>query len=231
MNKALLLITLATTLSLLTGCNKSGQTDYDSTEYEAACKAASQSPMIENTLFAGFKFGMTENQVDSLIQELGNQGKLAKWSDVDQHMRKGEYGWRTIQIEPYSTHDSYDIEKGDTAFYINFYPTYLDGKLVDLFCSAKCPNKRLTGYAITQALIEMFCQSNSEKKFLRFDFPDSTTVFIKDNLAISFFPQPKKGLDYEEGSMQFVNMPQLVALSQEEERIRQKNNPFNLDKK
>lgn len=186
--------------------------------YQEAISNASKSEIIENNFFGGFQIGMTEEQVDSVIGVMYSKFELTHFIDKI----NCPSGYATIrERDEFSIDNSYyTLWKGDTIFYISFHPSYFNGKLSQLLCTAECMNKAMGAKDITDILIKLFDEANADKSFLPFRLPDGSSARIKDNLCILFFPQP----DLPKGSMQYVNMPEADSLYSQEEHS--KEDPF-----
>lgn len=199
MKSPLLNTALSIFICLLASCNYNKEGSIEA--YYQAVAAATNSPIIETELLGGFKFGMTDHQVDSVIGALFDKGRLIHFLDAV----NGEYGFASVHDRGdfNITNSYYVLMDGDTAFYVDFHPDYSDGKLSGLFCSAECANREMSADEVTRALIRLFKDANADKEFAVFQLPDNETAIIMDNLQVLFFPQPQ----LPQGSMQYFNMP------------------------
>lgn len=182
-----------------------GERSVDAEGFRDAYQAAASSPAVERDLFAGFQFGMTEEQVDSVIGEIFNSGNIRYFYDV----LNCDPDYATIHLrEDFNVNTAYYVlTKGDTTLYVNFHPEYLDGKLARLICVAQSAKKDMSSEEITQYLIRVFENANGDR-FSSYQF-DGVVSFIKDNMLVSFFPQAES---LAEGTIQYTNVPDAEAL-------------------
>lgn len=206
---------------LLASCKGSAPTSESNPEiqtYISHCQSAEKSPVTETTLFAGFRLGMTEEEVDSTAKALFDAGKMSFFFD-----RRD--GFSTIHDrEEVSLANGWEYEMPTTTgiYYINFIPRYYKGQLSQLFCTVKSQDSDLTSREITKTMITLFEGSDRAPAFKKYILRDSLDVsFIKDNLEISFYPQP----ELPEATIHYINLP----TQKEENRMRDSiDNPSRL---
>lgn len=173
-----------------------------------------KSDIIERNMFAGFKIGMAEEQVDSNLHRLYAEGKVVNYG--------GRHGYITEPIQDKMELSYYRLYDNDTIYYIRMYPTYCEGKLSGMTFIAECEEGNMTAEQITDKLVALFKYANSDRinEFESVGLTDGVCSYIKDNMWIVFFPQK----NYPHGTMQFSNLPDSDKLEAE----REKKNDFRL---
>lgn len=172
-----------------------------------AFKKGETSDVIERNLLSGFQIGQDEGQVDSVIKSLYDRKALVYFLEVNE-----DYG--TIHsASDFDIHtSSIEYHIAGKTFYLNLFPEYINGKLDGLFCSIVAMKDQKLEKPIYMYFSDAFESSERGKEFHKFDntFVDEETGekhyridFIKDNLLISFYPQP----DFEEGTIDYSNIP------------------------
>ena len=178
-------------------------------EFSSLIEKGKVSPIIETTLFGNFKIGISEEEFSKTFQKYREEYKLIKTDEI---------GLEYCSVDDYEipasiyTH-SYIYISGSNEYYIEFLPEYLNGKLSAMYCSVKSAKKG-EGKSLYKKLANEFATSNRGSKFKRWDAPnDSLSYFIKDNLAIMFYPQR----DLDESSIQYINLPDEDELNSQRE--------------
>lgn len=137
-------------------------------ELLAAIEQAEQSEQIENELFLGFKFGMTEKEVDDYLNQLVKEGKVYL-NDT----REYQYDYNN---------------KSGITYYINFAPLYHDDKLYEITYPIKSSLIPSSGDYIFMA--SDFIRSERGTQFRLHITEDilgeAVYTCIKDNLVVEF---------------------------------------------
>lgn len=203
---------------MFSACKQNSQKNADKVddEYITAMTEAQKSPINETKLFGGFELGMSPQQVDSVFNVWVHERKVMRAEEAD-------------KTEASIIDEDFDNPSIDTYAYmyyvglqyplgIQFYPEYLDDKLVGLFCSVKTPKENINPKESYKYLAEEFENSSRGEHFKKINMEiegNPAIVFIKDNLEIMFFPQP----ELEESSIKYTNVPlQEKYLKQQEQK-------------
>lgn len=168
-------------ICLLIGCNNhSSKTNVKQSEKETleiAVTNAQKSVESEKEIFLGFRFGMSESEVDSLFNALFKSNKIYANSD-------GSY--------------QYDFNTESYNFYLNFIPKYYEGKLYEMvypLTNTLMPSSKDYVFAALA-----FIHSERGKSFAKFTTKDALGdeiyTNIKDNLIVSFYSGGKAIMKY-----------------------------------
>lgn len=184
--------------------NKENNKNNSDTNIEVLNKAEF-SKVTETKLFGGFKFGMVDSEVDSVIKALGNENKLALSDYINDD---------AAPIEDYDIYNSsYELWLDyDHKMYLSFTPKYLDGHLSEMFYSIKVANIDRKKYKEKPYVMLARYFQNTErgatfKKIGMIDDKDSLFFYCKDNLVVTFQPS-----NNDEGIMIYYNAPEAKAL-------------------
>lgn len=167
----------------------------------AAIELSTRSSVKETKLFAGFKLGMNETQVDSVIKSLADKNMLCLTEYIDED---------TAPIEDADIfNSSYELYLDDVhKIYLSFSPQYLDGHLSEMIYSirlAKADKSKFPEKPYVM-LAHFFEKSDRGRKFLKDASEyknDSLFFYYKDNLIVSF-----QSTDSGEGQMIYSNGPE-----------------------
>lgn len=209
----ILILILMITISCGRNNNHNEATSGVNDEFMLAYKNASLSPIVQTKCFGGFCLGMSPQQIDSVFKIWVNEYKIVKSDEAGT-------GYASIidttYIEPKIDSYAYTYEVGlSYTLDIQFYPSYLDNRLVSLFCSVKTPEKNMNPKEVYKFLADEFEKSERGKNFKKFNLEIDgfeNICFIKDNLEISFFPQP----DLAESSISYRNIPLMEQFYKQE---------------
>ena len=216
MKNSILFAIVMSGLVLLCSCNskKAAPAAEPDPEFVTALQSAQKSLVLESNLISGFKIGMTEEQVDSVIQSLYASNSLIHRDDVNEDMiplrESWEYSVNTSCLE-------YNIQ--DKTYYISLNPIYAKGRLTELVCTitnAKGQNLDAPLHVIFSKFFEQSERGKSFKKFTNKDENGEEMIFfIKDNLEIVFFPQSPDETGEVKGTIQYDNIPGLDEIEEE----------------
>lgn len=173
-------------------------------EYAKKYQTALQSEIKETKCIAGFEIGQTKAQVDSVWNDLYEKGLLIYFDDIDKFEApiRGKESY-TMDL----TYVSFVNDK--QRFYISVEPKLIDDKLSELFCIIKRSVQRAPSDKPIHILFsEFFENSERGRQFEKFIVPiensdEKLIAFIKDNMAIQFYPQP----DENRGTLHYRNVP------------------------
>lgn len=160
---------------------------------ETAMDLAKKSPIKETKLFANFKIGMNEEQVDSVVKKLGEEDFLTLTEYIDED---------SAPIESYYIFNSSYVLCVDDVhkMYLSFAPEYLNGKLSEMMYSIKVAKEDKNKYKEKpyEMLAHYFEKSERGRKFVKssnlFKNNDSIFFYYKDNLIVSFQPNGQEGI-------------------------------------
>ena len=192
---------------MISACKQNSQTNADKVndEYITARTEAEKSPIKETKLFGGFELGMSPQQIDSVFNVWVHEGKVIKADEADKTEASIiDEEFDNPSIDTYAfMYNSYGLKY---PLEIKFSPEYLDDKLVGLFCSVKTPKENINPKEAYKHLADEFENSSRGEHFKKFNMEiegNPVIVFIKDNLEIMFFTQPK----FEESSIKYTHVP------------------------
>lgn len=169
------------TICLFVGCNNHGsKTNVKQSEKEAlemAVVNAQKSIESEKEIFLGFRFGMSESEVDSLFNVLLKSNKIYANSESSYQ---------------------YDFNTENYNFYLNFVPKYYEGKLYEMvypLTNTLIPSSKDYVFAALA-----FIRSERGKSFAKFTTKDAlgdeVYTNIKGNLIVSFYSGRKAIMKY-----------------------------------
>lgn len=160
-------LVFAACLSVLWSCASSTEKSVEE-KLKLAIEQAEQSDEIETDLFLGFKFGMTEKEVDDYLNQLVKEGKVYL-NDT----REYQYDYNN---------------KSGITYYINFAPLYHDDKLYEITYPIKSSLIPSSGDYIFMA--SDFIRSERGTQFRLHITEDilgeAVYTCIKDNLVVEF---------------------------------------------
>ncbi|MBD5189064.1 MAG: hypothetical protein HDS95_02135 [Bacteroidales bacterium] len=180
-------------------------------EFTTAYQNASSSPIVETKLFGDFLLGMSPTQVDSVFKIWVDKREIVNslYAGKTETPIMDEFDVKCATISNSAYH--YYVGLG-YPLDIQFYPKYIDEKLVGLFCSVDTPEENMHPGDVYKLLADEFETSERGRKFKKIKMinnGDSSIIFIKDNLEIIFFPQK----DRKSSSIQYINVPLQSKLS------------------
>lgn len=118
--------------------------------------------MKETKLFAGFRFGMNETQVDSVIKSLADKNMLCLTEYINED---------AAPIEQYDIfNSSYELSiDGVHKMYLSFSPLYLNNHLSEMFYSIKLAKEDKDKYKEKPyiMLAHFFEKSERGRKFVK----------------------------------------------------------------
>ncbi|MEG2157005.1 MAG: hypothetical protein RRY07_04365 [Bacteroidaceae bacterium] len=195
MKKVLFCLLAVFVLASCGNANKNKQTEKEKTKLETAVSNAENAEITETEIFLGFRFGMSEKQVDSLFTELFKAKKIYA-------NRDGSY-----QCD-FNT-ESYD-------FNINFMPKYYNGELYEMLYPLTNTLMPSSNDYVFMAL--PFIRSERGKSFDKFTtkdvLGDEIYTNIKGNLIVSFYSGAK-------AMMKYSNAPIAKIVSNQEKQKQQ----------
>ncbi len=196
-------------LILCCGCaNKSSNNNILPEELFNALKDASQSEVKEIKLFAGFEIGMSENQVDSVLRVLINEGKIADYHG-DKSFETAVITETDSEFPLFISDFHYKFKMTDNNYcYLSFSPIYLNDKLCEMMYEISVANSSIDLIKDKPyiQLAHFFENTERGKTFHKIAFKeetgDSAYFFIKDNLLVYF-----DNLNGNGGEMVYRNVP------------------------
>lgn len=191
------IIVLAAAVAAAFGCSSAVSSEDEAySQVEAAVAEAQGSGEVEEDIFLGFKFGMSEEQFMHHLGSLIDSGKVHTSG---------------------SGHYQYDLNhKTGLTLHLNFIPKYHGGKLYEVtFPITNAQLGQLKGSYVF--MVSAFRDSDRGKNFKMFisqnDEGDEIYTFIKNNLIVTF--------KYEGGPvMEYSNAPTAKAARAEEEETK-----------
>ncbi len=197
---------------LVVSCRKTQPKD--APKVEAAMELSKKSPIKEKKMFAGFEFGMNEEQVDSVIKDLGEKNVLALTDYIDED---------SAPIESYDIfNSSYVIYVDDEhKMYLSFTPEYLKGNLSEMMYTIKVAkeDKKMYKEKPYELLAHFFEKSERGKNFVKSSDKDANNdsifFYYKDNLIVSFQPNG------QDGNMIYSNGPEQDELYKKQDQSKE----------
>lgn len=198
---------------LFYSCNETKQKVVKDPALKAAIELSTRSSVKETKLFAGFRFGMDETQVDSVIKSLANKNMLCLTEYINED---------AAPIEQYDIfNSSYELSIDDVhKMYLSFIPLYLNNHLSEMFYSIKLAKEDKDKYKEKPyvMLAHFFEKSKRGRKFVKEaneiqGSKDSIFFYYKDNLIVSFQPT-----DSGEGQMTYSNGPEQEELYKKQDQ-------------
>lgn len=177
------------------GSNSMKKAEKEEDKLEIAISNAENAEITEKEIFLGFRFGMSESQVDSLFEDLLSSNKIYTNSN-------GSY--------------QYDFNTETYNFHINFVPNYYDGELYEMLYPLTNTLMPSSKDYVFMAL--PFIRSERGKTFEKFTtkdvLGDEVYTNIKGNLIVSFYSGAK-------AIMKYSNAPIAKIVSNIEEQKKQ----------
>ena len=198
---------------LFYSCNETKQKVVKDPALKAAIELSTRSSVKETKLFAGFRFGMDETQVDSVIKSLANKNMLCLTEYINED---------AAPIEQYDIfNSSYELSIDDVhKMYLSFIPLYLNNHLSEMLYSIKLAKEDKDKYKEKPyvMLAHFFEKSKRGRKFVKEaneiqGSKDSIFFYYKDNLIVSFQPT-----DSGEGQMTYSNGPEQEELYKKQDQ-------------
>lgn len=177
----------------------------------AAIELSTKSSVKETKLFAGFKLGMNETQVDSVIKVLAEKNMLCLTDYINEDAAPIE------ECDIYNS--SYELFVDDVhKMYLSFTPQYLNGHLSEMIYSISLAKTDKNKYKEKPyvMLAHFFEKSDRGRKFLKDASEyknDSLFFYYKDNLIVSF-----QSTDSGEGQMIYSNGPEQEKLYKKQDQ-------------
>jgi hypothetical protein len=184
--KKILILTFAIVVLFITSCNKK-KSQYDNYKIEItkALEAAKHSKQIEDTIFLGFRFSMTENDAITHFKELEQNGKVRL-------NNKGIY--------------EYDFRTPSGIFVSNFHLEFTNKKLSEfslLFISEDDNDSPLSSNI--DQIMGVFLEKKGFDMYVDTVLNKARYRFIKHNLIVEFY-------DMSTPRMSYINAPYLSMI-------------------
>ena len=198
-------LVFAACLSVLWSCASSTEKSVEE-KLKLAIEQAEQSDEIETDLFLGFKFGMSDKEVDNYLKQLVKEGKVYL-NDT----REYQYDYNN---------------KSGITYYINFAPLYHDDKLYEITYPIKSSLIPSSGDYIFMA--SDFIRSERGTQFRLHITEDilgeAVYTCIKDNLVVEFKNTSTSVLKYINAPVERI-VSDLKAL-ENQERAKESSSEF-----
>lgn len=170
------IIVLLISVFVLWSCNSQKESKEDA--LKRAVEQAELSEQIENDLFLGFKFGMTEKEVRAHYNTLIDEGKIYLNSS------------RRYQ---YDLNDEYGI-----IYYITFIPQYYDNSLYEMLYPIERANISIgNDHIMVASFFRSSTKENGYDWFITEDIlNDPIYTFVKNNLVVTFSNTVRPAMKY-----------------------------------
>lgn len=189
------LLIILTALCVLSGCRSGNNTKKTNTdEALAAFEQAKQSPQLVSSIFLGFNFNMSKQDVQTHFSELRQQGKISTDN---------------------TGHYTYDFHTEQGSVIANFSEEYYNDTLCCFALKFQAGEGLLGTPELTmQSVIDVFQKQSKEYTFYINEVVDSSPsyLFIKHNAVVKFS-------SLTDAMMRYINAPKYALLQESKEKI------------